>query len=159
MMDAERSRMQHRSEEEVVEGWTKKQEVIQEQLGVIQKISWRQMQLTPAQGLGTGQTGLTEVTQTTGLVQVIAPHRVIKVPVGIVRLPNPESQEKLQGLSHMDLVISQMSTKVLQSLHTWDYAGITPSHRYCRHKNRKGGGRERGTAETIQHWHYRKSAQ
>jgi DNA anti-recombination protein RmuC len=67
MMDATRSRMQHKAEEEAVEEFTKKQEVIQKQLGVIQKIL-KSLQLTPTQGLGTGQTCLTKVTHTAGLV-------------------------------------------------------------------------------------------
>jgi hypothetical protein len=43
--------------------------------------------------------------------------RVINIPVEIVGLPNPEVQEKLQGLSHMDLVVSQMPMELLHGLH------------------------------------------
>jgi len=64
------------------------------------------MKLTHVQGISTEQIGPTEVTQTIGLVQVIAPRRVIIVPVGIDKLLNLRSQEKFMGISQMDLVVS-----------------------------------------------------
>jgi hypothetical protein len=45
--------------------------------------------------------------------QLETEHRVIKIPVETIGLPNPEVQEKLQGLSHMDLVMSQMPMELL----------------------------------------------
>jgi hypothetical protein len=42
--------------------------------------------------------------------------RVLKLPVQTVRLPNLEVQEKLQELSHVDLVVSQMPMEVLHDL-------------------------------------------
>jgi hypothetical protein len=41
---------------------------------------------------------------------------VIKISADAIGFPTPEMQEQVQGLSHLDLVISQMPTIVLQGL-------------------------------------------
>jgi hypothetical protein len=69
------------------------------------------------QGSGTTQEGITEEAWTVVSTQLTIECRVIKIPVETIGLPNPEVQEKLQGLSHMDLVVSQMPMELLQGLH------------------------------------------
>jgi hypothetical protein len=68
------------------------------------------------QRLDTGQEGITEEVKTVVLKQLTIGCRVIKIPKEIIGLPNLEIQEKLQGLSHLDLDYfwNEMKVDILQ---------------------------------------------
>jgi hypothetical protein len=104
------------SMEEVLEYTTKKHEElkmkVQDQCMMSQQllaIVW----LAPAQGSITFQEGIKEEVWTMVPTQMKREHRVIQIPIDTIELSNPRVQEKLQGLSHMDLVMSQIPMELL----------------------------------------------